>query len=148
MEIVSRKHFLINLFHKLQSVHWSLVELFKSSVKMCQSANLRQICWNSPNLWLLVSMPVPITSPPTVKSSSSGTMGIVQPSLKTRTMSIPQTFLKQGLQVYSTDIVLPEKRTILDDDIFAVYLTPFPLPSSPTSSEDDESFLSSTSCRF
>ena len=33
------------------------------------------------HLWLLVSIPVPITSPPTVKSSNSGTMGIVQPSL-------------------------------------------------------------------
>ena len=34
------------------------------------------------HLWLLVSIPVPITSPPTVKSSNSGTMGIVQPSLR------------------------------------------------------------------
>ena len=33
------------------------------------------------HLWLLVSIPVPITSPPTVKSSNSGTMGIVQPNL-------------------------------------------------------------------
>ena len=37
---------------------------------------------------------------------------------------------------------------IVEDDISAGYLTPFLLPSSPTLSEDDESFLSSTSCRF
>ena len=35
---------------------------------------------------------------------------------------------------------------IVEDDISAVYLSPFSLLSSPISSEDDESFLSSTSC--
>ena len=35
--------------------------------------------WNNPYLWDEVSMPVPITKPPTVKSSNSGKIGIVQP---------------------------------------------------------------------
>ena len=37
--------------------------------------------WKSPYLWDEVSIPVPITSPPTVKSSSSGKIGMVHPNL-------------------------------------------------------------------
>ena len=37
--------------------------------------------WKSPYLCDDVSIPVPITRPPTVKSSSSGRIGIVQPKL-------------------------------------------------------------------
>ena len=46
--------------------------------------NLVHICWKRPNLWLLVSIPVPMTRPPTVRSSSSGKIGMVQPSLNIR----------------------------------------------------------------
>lgn len=39
----------------------------------------RQMCWKSPWMWDEVSMPVPMTSPPTVSWSSSGTTGIAKP---------------------------------------------------------------------
>ena len=51
--------------------------------------NLLQMCWKSPNLWLLVSMPVPMTRPPIVRSSSSGTIGMVQPRWSSVAVSWP-----------------------------------------------------------
>ena len=38
-----------------------------------------QMYWKSPYLWEVVSIPPPMTRPPIVKSSSSGTTGKVQP---------------------------------------------------------------------
>ena len=38
------------------------------------------------------------------------------------------------------------KIIIVEDDISAVYLSPFSLSSSPSPSEDDESSMSSASC--
>ena len=42
-----------------------------------QSSNSRQDSWKRPWTWLEDSMPVPLTRPPTVRSSISGTMGRV-----------------------------------------------------------------------
>lgn len=39
----------------------------------------KQLCWKRPYLWLDVSTPAPLMSPPTVKSSNSGTTGMVHP---------------------------------------------------------------------
>ena len=52
------------------------------------------------------------------------------------------------LESRCTAFLALSKDDIVEDNISAVYLTPFLLPSSPTSSKDDESFLSSASCRF
>ena len=47
------------------------------------------LTWNSPYLCEEVSIPVPITNPPTVKSSNSGKIGIVQPKLFKARLNCP-----------------------------------------------------------
>ena len=61
--------------------------LFSSSLAVMQLPSavtisyLVQVWWNMPHLWLVDSSPPPATSPPMVRTSSSGTTGRVTPYL-------------------------------------------------------------------
>ena len=71
-------------------------------------------------LWLLVSIPVPITSPPTVRSSNSGTIGIVQPSLQ---IGFPtRTFVIEKPVQRVSELAHGDKRLAADCSFVRVYL--------------------------
>ena len=54
--------------------------------------------------------------------------------------------IKANLSLITVVKVIQNKYTIVEEDISAVSMTPFLLPSSPTQSEDDRILMSSPSC--